>query len=122
MSLKLTILSSSFKSDKPVFSRTRILTLLKAGSINKYSTSIWPINPMAPITTAVCSFIIWYIADNFNFMQVQQNYSLKYYNPSGIDVCAQFFAEFNSVYTLETILQEENQVSQKMILGGGSNS
>ena len=120
MSLKLTIFSSSFGCDRPVFSRTRILTLLKAGSFNKTSTTTWPINPVAPITIAVCSFIIWYFADNFISMQVQQNYSLKNYNTFGINVQAQYFAEFDSVENLQSILKDHENIS-KMILGGGSN-
>lgn len=54
-------------------------------------------------------------------MQVQQNYSLKNYNTFGINVSAKYFAEFDSVDTLESLLQKEGKVSPKMILGGGSN-
>ena len=54
-------------------------------------------------------------------MQVQQNYSLKNYNTFGINVSAKYFAEFDSVDTLESLLQMEGKVSPKMILGGGSN-
>ncbi len=53
-------------------------------------------------------------------MQVQQNYSLKYYNTFGINVQAEYFAEFESVDNLEEILNEQENRS-KMILGGGSN-
>ncbi len=54
-------------------------------------------------------------------MHVQQNYSLKNYNTFGINVHAQSFAEFNSLATLECVLRQEEKVSQKLILGGGSN-
>lgn len=54
-------------------------------------------------------------------MQVQQNYSLKNYNTFGINVSAKYFAEFDSVDILESLLQKEGKVSPKMILGGGSN-
>ena len=54
-------------------------------------------------------------------MQVQQNYSLKNYNTFGINVSARYFTEFDSVDSLKTVLQQETEVSQKFILGGGSN-
>ena len=53
-------------------------------------------------------------------MQVQQNYSLKNYNTFGINVQAQYFAEFDSVENLQSILKDHENTS-KLILGGGSN-
>ena len=53
-------------------------------------------------------------------MQVQQNYSLKNYNTFGINVQAEYFTEFESVESLQSILKDQENTS-KMILGGGSN-
>ncbi len=54
-------------------------------------------------------------------MQVHQNYSLKKYNTFGIDANAKSFATFSSADILEELLENNKDVSKKMILGGGSN-
>lgn len=53
-------------------------------------------------------------------MQVQQNFSLKYYNTFGIDVYSKYFSAFRSAEELEQLLNLKNDQS-RMILGGGSN-
>jgi len=55
-------------------------------------------------------------------MQIHQNYPLKKYNTFGIDVYAKKFAEFDSVYNLQTLFQSNlYQQDPILILGGGSN-
>ena len=54
-------------------------------------------------------------------MQVQQNYPLKKYNTFGIDAYAARFSAFSSVRELQILLEEEKNISSRMILGGGSN-
>ncbi len=56
-------------------------------------------------------------------MQMQHNVSLKPYNTFGIDVIAKHFAAFNSVEALEQLLNQikKDAVSEKLLLGGGSN-
>lgn len=54
-------------------------------------------------------------------MQVQQNYSLKKDNTFGIDVYAKYFSEFSSGDELNGLLEDAKNISQKMVLGGGSN-
>jgi len=54
-------------------------------------------------------------------MQVHQNYSLKIYNTFGIAVIAKYFATFSSTDQLEEVLKSNENISSKMILGGGSN-
>ena len=59
-------------------------------------------------------------------MPVQQNISLKQYNTFGIDVSAKYFAEFNSVDELLTLLEynqrtTNNEKRATLILGSGSN-
>ncbi|HET7118948.1 MAG TPA: FAD-binding protein, partial [Hanamia sp.] len=54
-------------------------------------------------------------------MQVHQNYSLKIYNTFGIAAIAKYFATFSSSDQLEEALKSNENISSKMILGGGSN-
>ena len=57
-------------------------------------------------------------------MQIQENRSLKKYNTFGIDVCANYFTEFNSESQLEEALEFNRQqtTNNKLLtLGGGSN-
>lgn len=54
-------------------------------------------------------------------MQVQENFSLRTYNTFGIDASAAYFSKFHSVNELKEILNHHKNISQKMILGGGSN-
>lgn len=54
-------------------------------------------------------------------MQVHQNYSLKKYNTFGIAAIAKYFAIFTSPDELEEVLKSNENISSKMILGGGSN-
>lgn len=55
-------------------------------------------------------------------MQIEQNLSLKKYNTFGIDVYAAKFAQFSSVYDLQTLFDENNVDEERIfILGGGSN-
>lgn len=51
-------------------------------------------------------------------MQVHQNFSLKKYNTFGVDVKARFFARFQTIQALYTLLE---QARDPVILGGGSN-
>ena len=60
-------------------------------------------------------------------MQIQQNTSLLSYNTFGIEVNAQYFASFNSIEQLESLLDAKNVLEKQstilpiVILGGGSN-
>jgi len=56
-------------------------------------------------------------------MQIRENISLKPYNTFGIDVHAQYFAEFRNVEELADLLEHKTVVAQKnkLVLGGGSN-
>jgi UDP-N-acetylmuramate dehydrogenase len=54
-------------------------------------------------------------------MQVQQNFSLISNNTFGINAYADYFSQFHSVEELKEILNNYKNISQKMILGGGSN-
>ena len=60
-------------------------------------------------------------------MQIQQNTSLLSYNTFGIEVKAQYFASFNSIEQLESLLDAKNAREKQstilplVILGGGSN-
>ena len=60
-------------------------------------------------------------------MQIQQNTSLLPYNTFGIEVNAQYFASFNSIEQLESLLEAKVQIEKQssklplVILGGGSN-
>jgi UDP-N-acetylmuramate dehydrogenase len=54
-------------------------------------------------------------------MQVQQNFSLISNNTFGINAYAEYFSQFHSVEELKEILNNYKNISQKMILGGGSN-
>ncbi|HEY5462329.1 MAG TPA: UDP-N-acetylmuramate dehydrogenase [Hanamia sp.] len=54
-------------------------------------------------------------------MSVYQNYSLKKYNTFGIATVAKYFATFSSPGELEEVLKSKQNISSKMILGGGSN-
>ena len=96
-------------------------TDLKESSFNNSFKTKFPVNPEAPITTAVNSFIFWYFAGNFKYMEVYQNYSLKKHNTFGIEVIAKYFATFSSVYELEEFLKNKKNISSNIILGGGSN-
>ena len=53
-------------------------------------------------------------------LQIQNNVSLKAYNTFGIDVKAKYFASINSVEELLEALKQ-NRISERFILGGGSN-
>jgi len=53
---------------------------------------------------------------------LNSNFSLLAYNTFGIDVKADYFIEYNSVDDLQTVLQSEIVLSNKMFhIGGGSN-
>ncbi|CAN5804047.1 UDP-N-acetylmuramate dehydrogenase [soil metagenome] len=55
-------------------------------------------------------------------MQIQENVSLKRYNTFGIDVSAKYFASFGSTEALEELLSNDQPlITNKLILGGGSN-
>lgn len=55
-------------------------------------------------------------------MQLHKNVSLKQYNTFGIDVSAKYFAGFGSLETLRELLSnDQQQIINKLILGGGSN-
>ncbi len=55
-------------------------------------------------------------------MQIEQNVSLKKYNTFGIDVNAEKFAQFSSVYDLQALFHDINIDKEPIfILGGGSN-
>ncbi|MEO8862601.1 MAG: UDP-N-acetylmuramate dehydrogenase [Ginsengibacter sp.] len=55
-------------------------------------------------------------------MQIEQNFSLKNYNTFGIDVNAEKFAQFNSVYDLQALFHDSKIDKEPIfILGGGSN-
>ena len=55
-------------------------------------------------------------------MQIFKNYSLRDYNTFGIDAYAKYFAAFNSVDDLQSLLQSgEYKNEPKLFLGGGSN-
>ena len=60
-------------------------------------------------------------------MQIQQNKSLLPYNTFGIEVKAQYFASFNSIEQLESLLETKEVLEKQssklplVILGGGSN-
>ncbi len=55
-------------------------------------------------------------------MLLNSNFSLLAYNTFGIDVKADYFIEYNSVDDLQTVLQSEIVLSNKMFhIGGGSN-
>jgi UDP-N-acetylmuramate dehydrogenase len=53
-------------------------------------------------------------------VNIEKNISLKRYNTFGIDVSAEYFAEFSSVEELK-ILLEESKTDQRLVIGGGSN-
>lgn len=53
-------------------------------------------------------------------MKIQQNISLKPYNTFGLDVCAKYFVEVESLSTLSEITKS-NSPDNIFILGGGSN-
>ncbi|MBL0130070.1 MAG: UDP-N-acetylmuramate dehydrogenase [Chitinophagaceae bacterium] len=53
-------------------------------------------------------------------MQIQENISLRPYNSFGIDVRARYFAAFNNIEELETLLSPDSRLPT-LILGGGSN-
>ena len=96
-------------------------TDLKESSFNNSFKTKFPVNPVAPITTAVNSFIFWYFAGNFKYMEVYQNYSLKKCNTFGIAADAKYFATFSSSGELEEFLKNRKNISPNIILGGGSN-
>ena len=55
-------------------------------------------------------------------MKVLENYSLKTLNTFGLDIKTRWFAEINSVESLQALLKDQRfQSIPKMILGGGSN-
>ena len=55
-------------------------------------------------------------------MKVLENYSLKTLNTFGLDIKTRWFAEINSVESLQALLKDQRfQSVPKMILGGGSN-
>ncbi len=55
-------------------------------------------------------------------MEVLENYSLKSLNTFGLDIKSRWFAEINSVESLQVLLKDKRfQSVPKMILGGGSN-
>ncbi len=59
-------------------------------------------------------------------MQVQENILIKQYNSFGINVYANLFAKFNSVYELSELFEfkqraTNNEKRETLILGGGSN-
>jgi UDP-N-acetylmuramate dehydrogenase len=55
-------------------------------------------------------------------MQIERNFPLKNYNTFGIDVSAEKFAQFNSIYDLQALLRDSNIEKEPIfILGGGSN-
>ena len=53
-------------------------------------------------------------------MKLQENISLKTFNTFGIDVKAKYFAAFNGIDDLESLLAISTS-PQTLILGGGSN-
>src|ERR1044072_8261582 len=119
-SLKLTTCISALGWLRVIGLRTSILTLLKYSFSNSSCTSCWPINPVAPSTTAVFRCIICYFA--LLMTQIQQNIPLRQYNTLGIDAIAKLFASFTSTEELKELI-ENNPISGKapLILGGGSN-
>ena len=55
-------------------------------------------------------------------MKVLENYSLKTLNTFGLDIKTRWFAEINSVESLQALLKDQRfRFVPKMILGGGSN-
>jgi len=52
---------------------------------------------------------------------MQKNFSLKHYNTFGIDVQAQYFEELNQLHQLENLNSLPSFLSNRLILGGGSN-
>lgn len=55
-------------------------------------------------------------------MEIAENYNLKKLNTFKIEAFAKFYASFNSIESLETLLCEKKILGEKkMILGGGSN-
>ncbi len=52
---------------------------------------------------------------------ITENISLKHYNTFCIDALARAFATFTSVEELEEILNADNNFTNRLILGGGSN-
>jgi UDP-N-acetylmuramate dehydrogenase len=55
-------------------------------------------------------------------MQIRENFSLKPYNTFGIDAKAKYFSSFDSVKSLEEILNSQFSIfNSQLILGGGSN-
>lgn len=59
----------------------------------------------------------------FNFMQLEQNISLKPYNTFGIDAKARYFTTFTSLADVEELFSffAKNKLTNNLILGGGSN-
>ena len=54
-------------------------------------------------------------------MQVQKDFSLKKYNTFGINAIAEYFSTFFNVDELKSIIENNEKIISKMILGGGSN-
>jgi UDP-N-acetylmuramate dehydrogenase len=55
-------------------------------------------------------------------MKIEQHYSLQQYNSFGIDIAAKYFSTFNSIETLEEIINHQQKLSEPLlVLGGGSN-
>lgn len=54
---------------------------------------------------------------------MKKGFSLRGYNTFGIEVCAKYFAKFNSVEELQELNEQQttNNKQQTLILGGGSN-
>jgi UDP-N-acetylmuramate dehydrogenase len=54
-------------------------------------------------------------------MQVQKDFSLKKYNTFGTDATARYFSRFFNTDELRSIIENNKNITTKMILGGGSN-
>src|SRR5690349_21521189 len=53
--------------------------------------------------------------------QLQENISLRPFNTMGIDAKARYFASFTSVNDLRELLETNHSISNKLLVGGGSN-
>jgi UDP-N-acetylmuramate dehydrogenase len=54
-------------------------------------------------------------------MQVQKDFSLKKYNTFGIPAIARYYSTFFNKDELQSIIENNKNITTKMILGGGSN-
>lgn len=54
-------------------------------------------------------------------MQVQKDFSLKKYNTFGINAIAKYYSTFFNKDELQSIIENNKNITTKMILGGGSN-